>query len=311
MNRHQTCAILGANGYIGRHLAYYLNQKGFCVFAYDVQPERNPNLPQEIHYEQFDICNSYEQVNYNVDYLFVFSGITGTMNGFEQYKSFIEVNEIGLLNILSKVKELKQKPKIIFPSTRLVYKGEEEPLPEDAEKEAKTIYAANKLACESYLKMYADCFGITYTIYRICVPYGNLFDGEFSYGTIGAFLNRAKNGGTITLYGDGEIKRTLTHIMSICQQIADSMILPASDNNTFNILGETFSLRELAERIAAIYGTPIMFIPWNDLDLKIESGSTEFDGRKLEYLLAYKYHWSLQEWLCENYKQGPKASCHQ
>lgn len=299
MNRHQTCAILGANGYIGRHLAYYLNQKGFCVFAYDVQPERNPNLPQEIHYEQFDICNSYEQVNYNVDYLFVFSGITGTKNGFEQYKSFIEVNEIGLLNILSKVKELKQKPKIIFPSTRLVYKGEEEPLPEDAEKEAKTIYAANKLACESYLKMYADCFGITYTIYRICVPYGNLFDGEFSYGTIGAFLNRAKNGGTITLYGDGEIKRTLTHIMSICQQIADSMILPASDNNTFNILGETFSLRELAERIAAIYGTPIMFIPWNDLDLKIESGSTEFDGKKIEEVIGVDKKWKFDEWIIE------------
>lgn len=299
MNEHKSCTILGANGYIGRHLAYYLNQRGFCVFAYDIQASKYQNLPEEIRYEQFDICTNYEHVNLNVDYLFVFSGITGTKNGFEQYKTFIEVNEIGLLNILSKVKDLEKKPKIIFPSTRLAYKGIEQPLPEDAEKEAKTIYAANKLACERYLKMYANCFGITYTIYRICVPYGNQFDGEFSYGTVGAFLNRAKGGGTITLYGDGGIKRTLTHVLSVCQQIADSMILSSSDNNTLNISGETFSLKELAERIAAIYGTPVSFIPWNDLDWKIESGSTVFDGRKIEEMIRVDQCWRFDEWIKE------------
>lgn len=299
MDKHQSCTILGANGFIGRHLAYYLNQKGFKVFAYDVQPERNPNLPAEIQYEQFDICHNYDHINFNVDYLFVFSGITGTKNGFEQYRTFIEVNEIGLLNILSKVKDMGQKPKIIFPSTRLVYKGVEQPLPEDAEKEAKTIYAANKLACERYLKMYANCYGITYTIYRICVPYGNLFDGEFSYGTIGAFLNRAKSGGTITLYGDGEIKRTLTHVVSVCQQITDSMILSLSDNSTLNIAGETFSLKELATKIAAIYGTPVSFIPWNDMDWKIESGSTVFDGCKIESMISVDKQWKFDKWMEE------------
>lgn len=299
MKEHQSCVILGANGYIGRHLAYYLNQRGFQVYAYDIQPERNPNLPAEIHYEQFDICSNYEHINFNVDYLFVFSGITGTRSGFEQYRTFIEVNEIGLLNILSKVKDMEQKPKIIFPSTRLVYKGQDCPLPEDAEKEAKTIYAANKLACERYLKMYASCFGITYTIYRICVPYGNLFDGEFSYGTVGAFLNRAKSGGTITLYGDGGIKRTLTHVLSICQQIADSMVMPESDNHIYNIAGETFSLRELAEKIAAIYGTPVTFVPWNEMDWKIESGSTVFDGCKIESIISVGKQWKFDKWIEE------------
>ena len=299
MDKHQSCTILGANGYIGRHLSYYLNQKGFRVFAYDIQPERNPNLPAEIQYEQFDICHNYDHINFNVDYLFVFSGITGTKNGFEQYRTFIEVNEIGLLNILSKVKDMERKPKIIFPSTRLVYKGVEQPLPEEAEKETKTIYAANKLACERYLKMYAHSFGVTYTIYRICVPYGNQFDGEFSYGTVGAFLNRAKGGGTITLYGDGEIKRTLTHVMSICQQITDSMMIAQSDNNTYNIAGETFSFRELAEKIAAIYGTPVTFIPWNDMDWKIESGSTVFDGHKIESVISVEKQWKFDKWIEE------------
>ena len=299
MDEHQSCTILCANGYIGRHLAYYLNEKGFRVFAYDIQINRYSNLSEEIQYEQFDICHNFDHVNLNVDYLFVLSGMTGTKSGFEQYKTFIEVNEIGLLNILSKVKDLEKKPKIIFPSTRLVYKGMDFPLSENAEKEAKTIYAANKMACEHYLQMYARCFGIKYTTYRICVPYGNQFDGEFSYGTIGAFLNRAKSGGTITLYGDGEIKRTLTHVMSVCQQITSSMVLTASDNKVFNIAGETFSLKELAEKIAAIYDTPVTFIPWNEMDWNVESGSTFFDGSTIRDLIEVKDICRFEEWLKE------------
>lgn len=292
-----TCTILGANGFIGRHLAYYLHKKGFGVYAYDIQAERNPNIPQPIQYNQFDICNNFENVRLDVDFLFIFSGITGTKNGFENYRTFIEVNEIGLLNILSKVKELNRKPKIIFPSTRLVYKGQDYPLCEDAEKEAKTIYAANKLACEQYLKMYANCFDLHYTIYRICVPYGNIFDGDFSYGTVGTFLNRAKKGEPICLFGDGGIKRTLTHVMSICQQITDSMILHGSDNQTYNIAGETLSLKELAMKIADIYGTDVSCIPWNEMDEKIESGSTFFDESRLAQLIDIDHQWSIDRWI--------------
>jgi UDP-glucose 4-epimerase len=186
------CSVLGANGYIGRHLCFFLDKLGFDVFAYDIQNTRNPNIPNNVLYEQFDICNDYNHINLDVDFLINFSGITGTKNGFENYKSFIEINEIGLLNILNEVRKKEKKPVIIFPSTRLIYKGDNFPLDEEATKEAKTIYAANKASAESYLKMYANCFDIKYIIYRICVPYGNLFDDNFSYGTIDAFLNKQK-----------------------------------------------------------------------------------------------------------------------
>lgn len=296
-SEHKSCTVLGANGYLGRHLVYYLNKNGYRVFAYDIQSERVPSIPDCVSYEQFDIINHYKHVRFDVDYLFVFSGITGTKNGFDNYKNFIEVNEIGLLNILSVVRNLKNKPKIIFPSTRLVYKGQDYPLQESAEKEAKTIYAANKLACETYLKMYANCFGIRYTIYRICVPYGNLFDGEFSYGTVGAFLNRAKSGGTITLYGDGSIKRTLTHVISICQQITESMALTVSDNQTYNIMGEIFSLKQIATIIAGMYNTPVSFIPWNEMDRLIESGDTVFDEKKILDIIKVDHSQSFINWI--------------
>lgn len=297
--KRKSCTILGANGFIGRHLAHHLFHLGYQVFAYDIQEIKNTNIPNEVEYHQFDICNNYSHVNLNVDFLFIFSGITGTKNGFEKYKSFIEINEIGLLNILTMVKQLDTKPIVIFPSTRLVYKGEEYPLEENAVKEAKTIYAANKIAAEYYLKMYSNCFNINYIIYRICVPYGNLFDDKFSYGTIDAFLNRAKAGEPITLYGNGEIKRTLTHISSICQQITDSMTIKEAWNQIFNISGETFSLKEIAEQIASHYHTQVGFIPWNEVDLAIESGSTVFESSKIESLISVNHDYSFTKWLNE------------
>ena len=44
-----------------------------------------------------------------------------------------------------------------------------------------------------------------FTIFRICVPYGNLIDELYSYGTIGFFINRAMKGQNITIYGDGSL----------------------------------------------------------------------------------------------------------
>ncbi|HNW68620.1 MAG TPA: SDR family oxidoreductase [Bacteroidales bacterium] len=298
--KHKSCTILGANGFIGRHLTYFLHHAGYKVFAYDIQANPNSNIPKEVDYQSFDICNNYTHIQLDVDYLFIFSGMTGTKNGFDQYKTFIEVNEIGLLNILSLVKNLEKKPIIIFPSTRLVYQGMDTPLKEEAAKEAKTIYAVNKIAAEQYFKIYAQCFNIQYIIYRICVPYGNMFDDQFSYGTIDAFLNRAKAGEDITLYGDGEIERTFTHVSSICEQIYHTMSSKNAKNQIFNIAGERFSLKEAACKIADIYHTQVRYVPWNDLDLAIESGSTVFDGTKIESLITSQIkNYSFDEWLKE------------
>lgn len=292
----KSCTVLGANGFIGRHLTYYLSSAGYQVFAYDIQNEKDQNIPENVEYHSFDICHNYQHINFEVDYIFLLSGMTGTKNGFDQYESFIQINEIGLLNILNKIRGLSTKPTVIFPSTRLVYKGMDMPLREDAEKESKTIYAANKLAAEQYLQMYSCVFDIPYIIYRICVPYGNMFDDNFSYGTIGFFLNRAKSGETITLFGEGEIKRTLTHILSICQQISDSMIVQGAQNQIFNIHGETFSLNELAMQIAAVYNTSVVYTPWKKDDLIIESGSTVFNSAKIEALIKIE-RYSFKNWL--------------
>ena len=275
--------VIGANGYIGKHIVSYL-QRYFDVNvdSYDIVAECD--LP---NYHKVDLTDkeSIKGLNLDIDYIFMFAGLTGTYNGFNEYQKFISINELGLLNLLDAIKNSEYRPKVIFPSTRLVYKGVDKSLKEDDLKECKTIYAANKLACEGYLQAYHDSFDIPYTIFRICLPYGNLLSTDYSFGTVGFFIRQAKAGKDITLYGGGNIKRTFTHMEDLCYQIIEGSFHHESNGQTYNVGGETLSLHDAAEIIAAKYGTKVTEIPWPERDLRIESSHTYFDDTKIRSLL--------------------------
>ena len=275
--------VIGANGYIGKHIVSYLQRHyDVNVDSYDIVAECD--LP---NYHKVNLTDkeSIKGLNLDLDYIFMFAGLTGTYNGFNEYQKFISINELGLLNLLDAIKNSEYRPKVIFPSTRLVYKGIDKSLKEDDLKECKTIYAANKLACEGYLQAYHDSFDIPYTIFRICLPYGNLLSTDYSFGTVGFFIRQAKAGKDITLYGGGNIKRTFTHMEDLCYQIIEGSFQHESNGQTYNVGGETLSLHDAAEIIAAKYGTKVTEIPWPERDLRIESSHTYFDDTKIRSLL--------------------------
>lgn len=290
--------VFGANGYIGRHLVHYLNLQGEVVISSDIASQSIDGLA---NYHSIDITN-LEQINtldFNVDYIFCFGGLTGTNVGFDKFRAFIEVNEIGLLNILTHHKNTQSKAKIVFPSTRLVYNGQQNVfLKEDDPKAALTIYAQNKLSCEEYLKQYAINFNIDYTIFRICVPYGNIFGENFSYGTVGFFYNKAKQQQNISLFGKGELKRTFTHVEDVCTIIIETIKLPGSTNTIFNIgSNDNLSLLDVANLFANKFNVQVEFETWPDDALKVESGDTIFDDTRIKSLVNYNYKNSIKNWI--------------
>jgi UDP-glucose 4-epimerase len=288
--------IIGSNGYIGRHLVRILQENGIPLSCCD---KHDYSLDKVDNYQKIDIRNR-DQINdldFGVDYIFVFAGLSGTTASFRNYKNFIDVNEKGLLNILDGIRSQNVFPRIVFPSTRLVYKGSNLPLSEESTLELKTIYASNKFACENYLKLYNEYYGIAYTIFRICVPYGNLLDGQYSYGTTGFFITQAINNKAISLFGDGSQRRTFTHVYDIVCIMVQTLQQTASKNETFNIGGEDFSLYEVANLIANKYHAEVTAKPWPEMDLKLESGSTVFDSSKIDDLLNYKYKYCLEKWV--------------
>lgn len=291
-------SILGANSYIGAHLTKYLFDLNCELFLYD--QSINPIFP-ETNYLQFDITNPDEinKIELDVDIIFLFSGITGTSIGFEKYKDFIQVNEIGLLNLLTTMKKKGSNARIIYPSSRLIYKGiKDKKLNENSEKDLKTIYALNKFSCEEYLRIYHHCFDINYTVLRICIPYGQTIQNIISYGTINHFLSKALKGEDIVIYGDGLQKRTFIHINDLCKVLLFAGSNPLTINDTFNVGGnDILNILEVAQHIAKAFHVGIKHTEWDGLSAKIESSDTIFDSNKLDKIIKYSYQYKFTDWI--------------
>ena len=309
MDKILKAVIIGANSYIARNMIAVLqNHKNIEITAlYDYQESFIDALIYFnglMKYSKINILDTKTiyKLNLDVDLIFFFSGKTGTSSGFEDYEVFIDVNEKGLLNLLTEYRYQKSKAKIIFPSTRLIYKGAQEKLSEDAEKEFKTVYAVNKFACEEYLKMYKNVYGVRYCIFRICVPYGTLVSGASSYGTAEFMINRANQGENIILFGDGSTRRTLTYIEDLCESIIHGSLSPQGENDVFNIGGEDYCLKEMATLIAEKYGVSVDYTQWDDMALKIESGDTVFNSDKLDNIIEYERNMTFERWITEYFR---------
>ena len=288
--------VIGINGYLGRHLAAQLQEDGHEVFGYDIQPRCSLD---SISYQPLDVTDpkQWTSVATDVENICVFSGLTGTHSSFDQYFNYIAVNELGLACLLNLLRLRGHRPRIIFPSSRLVYRGSPEPLAENAPKESKTVYAANKLAAEGFLHAYHAAFDIPYTIFRICVPYGNRWNGPYSYGTTGAFIRMAREKNEITLFGDGSLRRTFSHAQDICAQIVACSHRTDCIAQTYNIAGEAFSLLQVASWIGERFGARILHTPWPAREIAIESGDTVFDDSTIRSLIPIPLRFSLHDWI--------------
>ena len=291
-------AILGANGYIARNLAYVIKRDypEYTLDLYGIEPE-SADSSDNYHCVDMTSRESLKQIDLKCDIIFMFVGRTGTANGFEAYDSFIDINEKALLNLLSEYRDQRSEARIVFPSTRLVYKGKTGLQKEDDEKEFKTVYAINKYACEQYLEQFHNVFGVEYTILRICVPYGTLIPNASSYGTAEFMLSKASKGENISLYGDGSVRRTLTHMEDLCNTVIRAAISDKCANDVFNIGGEDYSLKEIADEIANKYSVDVEYVDWPEVALKIESGNTVFDSEKLDSLIGNHINHKFTEWI--------------
>lgn len=294
MSNPLNCAVFGANGYLGRHITLSLTGMGFNVFNYDIHNESVLS-----NYSKLDICQrgEFEILPQNLDKIYFFAGITGTHDSLDNYQLYLKVNELGLLNLLNFIVTKSPSSHLIYPSTRLVYKGSAKKITEDHKKEPKTIYAVNKLAAENYITAFSNYYGTNYTIFRICIPYGNLVNTGYSYGTIGLFLKQIKKTGIITLFGNGKLRRTFTHIEDLCHQIIVSSFIEQSKNQIFNVDGEDYSLSDIANMIAIKYSGRVEYTDWNHKDYLIESGDTVFDATKLKTILPYTICKTFKNWL--------------
>ena len=292
--------IVGSNGYLGSHLASKLLELRYDIILADVGSE---SVIPNTNYTQIDFTNRTDisAVLDDIDFIYFFAGRTGnSMEGFDCADSFIERNEITLVNLLNSIRGLDKKPKIIFPSSRLVYSGnKKDPINEQSELSPKSIYGINKLACEKFIRLFHRNFNIPYSIFRISLPYGNfVHQNHVSYGVMSFLLNRAENGHTLKIYGDGNQIGSFIHIHDLVELLIIGGMNDKTDNDTFNIGGpDHLPMADVIKAIAKLFNVQVEKVPWPQISKNTDSGNLIIDTSKLLKLLDYKYKFTFEKWL--------------
>ncbi len=280
--------IIGSTGYLGRNLRQYLEVQNHEVVD-----------PSSVLGNRFDITNidHVNSITWHVDVIYVLAGLTGTGNSFQNSIEHLNTNVMGIRHLLQAISESEYRPHLVFPSSRLIFKGSNTPLAEDAPREARTIYAVSKIAAEHLLQAYAVRFDIPCTVVRVCVPYGQIVNGPYRYGTVGFMLEQASTQGVIKLFNRGLMRRTFTHVLDICRLFGRFPTKQQAGFEVFNVSGENLSLLEVATAIAVKMKIRIEMIQWDELAMRAESGDTIFDGTRIFEKLGWQPQETFRGWV--------------
>jgi UDP-glucose 4-epimerase len=167
----------------------------------------------------------------------------------------MQINYGGTLHVLEYARATGVK-KVVFASSAAVY-GDVQTMPvaEDIPLQPMSPYGIDKLASEFALDCYATQHGVPTTALRFFNVYGPRQDPTSPYsGVISIFADRAKNGRTMTIFGDGKQTRDFVYVGDVVRAIAAAL----GDGNSRLIAnvgtGQAITVKELASTILDLCG---------------------------------------------------------
>ena len=258
--KEKRIVVTGAAGFIGSNLTDSLLEQGAEVVGIDnLFNGKMENLDEAFKYDNFkfhkgDIrdLNFLLDVFKDVDIVYHEAAFTSVPQSVKMPENCNDVNVNGILNVLNAARRLDVE-KIIYASSSSVY-GDTPTLPkrEDMRRLPISPYGVAKLACEAYMQVYNQVYGLN----TISLRYFNVFgprqkDSNYS-GVIAIWLGRILRNEDLIINGNGKNSRDFTYIKDVIQ----ANLLAANNDvsgEIFNIgAGSPISLTELAKLILKI-----------------------------------------------------------
>ena len=239
----KTILITGGCGFIGTNLAKYLSNKGYRVKILDnlstpsrkflnrESPVTSPLPSQAVDSElsSTDLvvgdtrdCQAVKRVTAGVDAVVHLAAHTSVVESLEKPKEDWDINVNGTLTLLE-VCRCSGVDRFIFASSNAVVGEQDPPIDETKIPRPLSPYGASKLAGEALCSTYYHSFGLKTVSLRFSNCYGP-FSGHKS-SVISRFMEWARKGEPLVIYGDGNQTRDFVHVEDICQAIHLSLII--------------------------------------------------------------------------------------
>ncbi|UXM85438.1 SDR family oxidoreductase [Methanococcus aeolicus] len=129
-----------------------------------------------------------------------------------------DINILGLINILEKIKKYNVK-KIIFASSGGAVYGEPKYMPVDENHVVAPMspYGLSKFCGEEYIKLYNRLYDIDYTILRYSNVFGERQDPLGEAGVISIFIDKMVKNEKATIFGDGGQTRDFVYVGDVAE----------------------------------------------------------------------------------------------
>ncbi|WP_049985953.1 NAD-dependent epimerase/dehydratase family protein [Halobellus rufus] len=250
-----TVLVTGGAGFIGSHLTAALAAENEVRVLDDCSTGTASKLPDGATLLRADVRDetALDRAMAGVDVVFHLAAVVSVEQSVEDPVESHAVNVDGTLAVLERAR--REDARVVLASSAAVY-GEPTDLPVDetADTDPLSPYGADKLAADSYARVYADVYDLPVAVMRFFNVYGPGQRGPYS-GVVDAFLQRAFADEPLVVHGDGEQTRDFVHVSDVVR----ALVAAASTAHTglaYNVgSGESASINELAAAIREATGT--------------------------------------------------------
>lgn len=209
--------ITGGAGFIGSHLADYLNKRGWFIRIVDnFSTGRLENIAHLIKRSNVEVIKAdlknldvVNKVVRDVDVVFHLAANPEVRIGSINPEIHLKENILVTFNILESMRK-NDVNEIVFASSSSVY-GEPEKIPVDEQAPIRpvSIYGASKASCENLIHAYTKTYGFRAVILR----YANVIGPRLRHGVIYDLLMKLKqNSSKLEVLGDGLQVRSFLYI---------------------------------------------------------------------------------------------------
>jgi dTDP-glucose 4,6-dehydratase len=260
-NTLDSVAVLGAGGFVGRHLRSRLDKEpGPALHLVDCgPPPRSANVPTErAHWhEASDLSDIPVDV---VDAAIILASQTNVDEALERPAEAFEQN----ISIARQVAEWARRTRprrLVYVSTDEVLGPSERPLTETAPLRPSQPYAASKAAAEVLLACYRDCYGLDIVIVRACNLVGV---GQRARKLLPTAVAHLLAGEPAPVMGDGTHRREWMAVSDLVSAVEWALYSPSASGVYHASSGWHASVREVLELVCDTLGVPLRVRPADD-----------------------------------------------
>ena len=250
--------VTGGAGFIGGHLVEKLVERSWDVIVFDnferASLETLRALPPEAELRRIDVRDLDSMKKYvdDVDVIFHLAALTDVVESEAKRDEYWSVNVLGTENVLKVARDLGAK--LVFTSSAAVYGELDEAAREDLKPNPISFYGVTKLEGEKLCRRYREEYGVDVVVLRLF----NVFGERARGGVVKIFLERAREGKPLIIYGDGEAVRDFIYVRDVVEAFLRASREGRAFGEVINIgSGKPVKIRELAEFISAISGVKI------------------------------------------------------